>query len=478
MPPRRLLPQFLPWATLASAPAFAFLVLRTRQEFDFLATTPEALFYTVSAVAAIAAATALVVAVAAARAGSLQRELLGVGLFCMAGLAGVQGLSTPGFIVPADGASLGGLSARLAIVIGAALAAGSAVMLSRGDAASGRLRAGVLGVPVGLLAVYATVALRWPGVLPDGEATPLGGLLVVLGVGLAAFAVYRYGREYRRTGRLTLAAVALGAVLIAQASLGMQFSEESGASSWVNQSALLLGFVYMLWGLLVEDTLTRFAARADGAALEAAVADLRAGYTESIINLTAAMEAKDGFTVGHGERVASLSVVMGQQLGLAPERLRALAQGAMLSDVGKVGIPDRILHKEGALSAEEMDIVRRHPLRGGGMLSPAVTGAIELAIIRHHHERYDGTGYPDGLTGEQIPFEARIVGVADVYNALRSPRAHRPAWVAELAQQHVREGAGAHFDPQCVRAFLAIVDRWEEQHGPSSIAGGGTRSAA
>ncbi|MEX2373704.1 MAG: HD-GYP domain-containing protein, partial [Dehalococcoidia bacterium] len=186
----------------------------------------------------------------------------------------------------------------------------------------------------------------------------------------------------------------------------------------------------------------------------------------------------DGYTLGHGERVAALAVLIGQKMKVPGSRLRGIAAGALLHDVGKIGVPDAILHKPGALTDTEGDVIREHPARGADMLRNHFNQRVEEHVIRHHHERWDGTGYPAGLAGEAIPLEARIAAVADVYDALRSNRAYRDAFVREEAVRMVLDGAGEHFDPRCVQAFLAVVDRWEERYADDVLDYAERRAAA
>src|SRR5690606_18507979 len=129
--------------------------------------------------------------------------------------------------------------------------------------------------------------------------------------------------------------------------------------------------------------------------------------------------------------------------------LRSIAAGGLLHDVGKIGVPDAVLHKHGSLTTDEFDVIKEHPARGADMLQRHFDQRVESHVIRHHHERWDGTGYPDGLAGEAIPLEARITAVADVYDALRSNRAYRPAFSRDDALRIVQDGADAHFDPRC-----------------------------
>ncbi|MBT5774215.1 MAG: HD-GYP domain-containing protein, partial [Dehalococcoidia bacterium] len=140
---------------------------------------------------------------------------------------------------------------------------------------------------------------------------------------------------------------------------------------------------------------------------------------------------------------------------------RALSQGALLHDVGKIGVPDAILHKPGPLTDQEFAVIQEHPIRGDEILSSSNGATIERAVVRHHHEQFNGNGYPDHLVGDAIPLEARIAAVADVYDALRSARSYREAWSRDRATAQIEQDAGTHFDPRCVAAFLVAVPEWE-----------------
>ena len=182
-------------------------------------------------------------------------------------------------------------------------------------------------------------------------------------------------------------------------------------------------------------------------------------------------------SLGHGERVAALAILVGQRMRIPAPRLRAIAAGALLHDVGKIGIPDAVLHKKGALTNDEHDVIKEHTTRGDTMISAAFNSPAERAVVRHHHERWDGGGYPDGLAGEAIPLEARIVAVADVYDALRSNRAYRAACSPEVAVQMITDGAGTQFDPRGAVALLAVADQWEAQYAADNLAYDERRSA-
>lgn len=172
---------------------------------------------------------------------------------------------------------------------------------------------------------------------------------------------------------------------------------------------------------------------------------------------SAALEAKETGTVAHTERVAGLSIAMGRDLCLPEERLPILAVGALLHDVGKIDVPDDLLSKAGPLTDAERAVVNQHPLGGWRILSGSPLLADVAMVARCHHERYDGSGYPDGLVGATIPFEARIVAVADVFDALSSDRPYRAAWSRERALAEIAGQRGRQFDPHCVDALFRVV---------------------
>ena len=168
---------------------------------------------------------------------------------------------------------------------------------------------------------------------------------------------------------------------------------------------------------------------------------------------------RDDTTGSHVQRMASYSACIAQHLGCSPEHCNALLLAAPLHDIGKIGVPDRILNKPGALEPDEMALMRRHAAYGAAVLrgsgSPALAMARAIALC--HHERFDGGGYPQGLAGEAIPLDARIVAVADVFDALTTRRPYKAAWDTTDAVSFIRAQAGSHFDPAVVRAFDAAL---------------------
>jgi HD-GYP domain-containing protein (c-di-GMP phosphodiesterase class II) len=154
-------------------------------------------------------------------------------------------------------------------------------------------------------------------------------------------------------------------------------------------------------------------------------------------------------------RVRRLAVKLARQMRLEPKLVRQVSLAAKLHDIGKVGVPEAILHKTGQLTAEELGQIREHPVIGERILTPILRNRTVLSAIRGHHERFDGSGYPDGLRGHQIPLLARIITVADCFDAMTSSRAYRGALSADEALHTVQLAAGSQFDPELVTAFLA-----------------------
>lgn len=181
-------------------------------------------------------------------------------------------------------------------------------------------------------------------------------------------------------------------------------------------------------------------------------------YTSTVESLALAIDAKDRYTKEHILRVQSLAVTLAKELGLSGDDLQAIETGALLHDIGKLGIPEHILAKPGKLSEDEYEKIKAHPVIGSVILEPVRFPWPVLPAVRSHHERWDGRGYPDGLKAEEIPLSARIMAVADVYDALTSDRSYREGWPPEKARRHIRDNAGTHFDPQVVEVFLRITE--------------------
>jgi len=191
--------------------------------------------------------------------------------------------------------------------------------------------------------------------------------------------------------------------------------------------------------------------------------ELTLSYDTTIEGWAQTLELRDQETEGHARRVAALTVKLAQALEVPAEQLVHIRRGAILHDIGKMGIPDQILLKPGPLTMEEREIMKKHPVYAQELLSPIKYLRPALDIPYSHHERWDGTGYPQGLKGEQIPLAARIFAVIDVWDALISDRPYRPAWPRQKALEYIQEQAGHYFDPQVVEKFFELLPELEKE---------------
>jgi ribonuclease P protein subunit RPR2 len=199
--------------------------------------------------------------------------------------------------------------------------------------------------------------------------------------------------------------------------------------------------------------------RSRSAELEMVLASLQESYLATMKALAQVIEAKDRTTRGHLDRTQAYGLALAKRIDPSLVESPTLGYGFFLHDIGKVGVPEHILCKQGPLDGSEWDVMRRHPSVGAQIVAPiAFLGEAVGALIRHHHERFDGTGYPDRLRGEAIPLPARIFSVADSFDAMTSDRPYRGSIGIERALAEVRDGAGSQFDPEVVRVFVQMID--------------------
>lgn len=182
---------------------------------------------------------------------------------------------------------------------------------------------------------------------------------------------------------------------------------------------------------------------------------------EIIETLASAIDAKDIYTKGHSSRVADYSAMLARKLGWDESRIEKLKYKAILHDVGKIGVPDRVLNKAGRLTDEEFEVIKSHTTIGAELLKGVSSLSNMYKVARNHHERYDGKGYPDGLKAQEIPEEARIVGVADAYDAMSSDRVYRKALPKAVIREELEKGRGTQFDPLMLDAFMELFDAGE-----------------
>ena len=283
--------------------------------------------------------------------------------------------------------------------------------------------------------------------------------------GDAGFVVFLSGTGEARARKLAL-------------SLQQRVSEESDNFSHQSLTATV-GFAFTQTGQEDPDLVLRTALSALREARSRAerIAGLSAGAgartleevqgDERIVGiartLVEALEAKDPYIREHLRAVSRLALRIGHELSLPAEQMEALTTGALLHDVGKIGVPDVILQKSGRLTEEEYTVIKRHPALGVEIISPVKELAPALPVVRHHHERFDGKGYPDGLSGEDIPLIARIVSVADAFDSMIRARPYGYGISRKVALEEIEENSGTQFDPRVVRALLEIIEASDER---------------
>jgi putative nucleotidyltransferase with HDIG domain len=186
--------------------------------------------------------------------------------------------------------------------------------------------------------------------------------------------------------------------------------------------------------------------------------ELEEAYVSTIRVLAAAIEARDRYTLGHSTRVAANAIALAKDIGLSPEKVEEIEIACLFHDVGKIRIPDSILHKRGRLDPSQLKEMRKHPEYGAEILSKARTLYKYIPAVRHHHEWFDGTGYPDGLSRDMIPEAAAIISLADAYDAMTSDRPYRQAMTKGHALSLIMQEAGRQFHPELARAFRKIIE--------------------
>ena len=479
---RRALPEILPWALVVLASTATLWLLQSQPHLDMLLQlkSPVGHIQGVTLVSASCALLAGVVSVVVLRSPNPRLLWLAMAFLMMAGLFAVHALTTPGMLIRGEYSAVIGFSGRLAFLTCSALLVASSIdWRGRITNAASRFRGVILLAAITSLLAYGATAVFRPEIVPlwFAQSLTIARAQVITVVSLCLVTAGRYFMGYRRSGLPLYGAVTVAALLVAEAQISMHVATAWRGTFWLYHVQPVLGCTTVLFAVVAEYSRGRALKSIEQLTTSDVMSQLRSGHTESIIGLAAALEGRDGYTLGHGERVAALAILVGQQMRVPAPKLRAIAAGALLHDVGKIGIPDAVLHKRGPLDVQEYDVIKEHTTRGDTMISAAHAGPIERAVVRHHHERWDGTGYPDQLAGEAIPLEARIVAVADVYDALRSNRAYREARSRADAVSIIEAGSGTQLDPRCVSALFAVIDQWEHQYAADHLTYDERRSA-
>lgn len=415
------------------------------------------LFVGLTAIGATAAAIALTVV--GAKRGDGRTVVIGTAFSVMAALLVVHGIATPGFLVEYPG--VGAFSGAATLPVGGALLVLCTLPEFRRPAAIPSLLA-LQAVLLAAVAALGTIGLAVPTsvpAVPEPRSLPALAALAV-GLGFYGLVAWRAACTYRLTRRFTDLLVVVGVAWLAAALAAALLLAWWQLGWWIGHGLEVLGIAAV--GISVAIDLRR------SAQSRPLVGDLGAGELvaaeEAFLGaqvraLTRLLAERDVSTEEHTRRVALRAVEVGEELGMSPERLRILAVGGLLHDMGKLSVPDEILSKPGALTPGEYEAVKEHPENGRRLLAELGFGAEVQRLVLDHHERIDGSGYPRGIEDGALDLETRILGVCDVYDALVSPRVYRDAWTHAEAIRHLRGAARGQFDQRCVAALERVLER-------------------
>ncbi|MBX3002371.1 MAG: HD-GYP domain-containing protein [Anaerolineales bacterium] len=414
-------------------------------------------FHLVSIISAISLGVAIAVGMVGVRQRNLQVIYVALAFVSLATLFSLHGLTTPGFMLGPNWVV--GATAQLAVFTTSFWLLISALPSSH--TLNTRLAHYVVWLlllyPLGLLAL-GVLSIQQPQLLAwvPAREVPLGIGLSSLTIGMALIAGYRYWQSYRYSKFPFQLAMAYTGGWVAVAMFIIATSETFYLGWWLYHVLLLLCVLICVAGLARQYrrpgepmlALQGLFSSNPGEQVEAVVSN-------AVRNLIIATEQRDPYTAGHQHRVAQGALRLGKALDLRPEQLRALVQGGVVHDVGKLRVPDAVLSKPGPLSLQERRAIEQHTIAGYEMCARLGFMQDELGIIRWHHERLDGLGYPDHLQGEQIPLLTRILTVSDVFDALTSGRAYRAARSTPEALSYLQHNRGTQFEAR-------LVDVWEQ----------------
>ena len=417
-------------------------------------------FYGVGFTAVAATAAAVALTIAGARRSDARTVLAGTAFSAMAALLALHGLATPGMIV--------GWNGLVAFTGGATLVVGAAVLaLAALPAANrpGSVRPLLVLQATLLLAValVGLIGMLRPQLVPSvpEAGSPLALALLAVGLALFVFLEVRAINTYLLTRRRADLLVVVGLSFLATALVGALVLNYMQLGWWLGHAFELLGILMVGIPIAVDLRRAQPSRSLTGGPRAGELVHAEHAFLGARVRaLTLRLAEKDEYTEGHTRRVALRAVLVGEELGLAPNRLRMLATGGLLHDIGKLSVPDEILKKPGSLDEDEFAVIKKHPEWGHKLLGElgGFSDGVRRLVL-DHHERLDGNGYPNGRVAAELDIETRILTVCDVYDALLSVRVYRDAWTHDRAMALLHEQAGSAFDAACVRALELVLAR-------------------
>ncbi|MCM3691035.1 HD-GYP domain-containing protein [Neobacillus niacini] len=424
---------------------------------DVLINIPIGHFYIVSLVSFLASLISIAVGIAGRRIRNIKISFLSLSFVSLGLMFSVHGLSTPNFLHGFT--HLPGISAQISMLLAtfwiwlSSLATDQPIVQY-----FSKFQRLLLPLWTVVLIIFCLIGLINPNIVDiiPLNVKPLNIIVTTVILLLNGITIYNYYQSYRYTQFPLQIAIVYSAGWIGVSQLIMVRGVIWNLSWWIYHFLLLASMIVMIIGLVrqyaVKGTLTE--------SIRSLFTDdpferITNSIAPSVKALVTATEKKDTYTAGHTFRVTMYALKLAEELSLEPEQLRAIVHGGLVHDVGKIRVPDEVLNKPGKLLHDERVLIEQHPVFGYDICRNLGFMQEELSIIRFHHEKWDGSGYPDGLKGNDIPYFARIMAVADVYDALTSERSYRKAWTHLEAMKYLKENKGIHFDPHC-------VDAWEQ----------------
>lgn len=440
-------------------PIVIFEWLRLSQGIDISIHSPTGHFYIVSVISGLALILAVAVGIAGQRLRNLKVGFLSLSYVSLAGVFVLHGLSTPGFLM--NHASMAGVAAQISITLAVLWLCLSAVSPDNPVIRIlAKWRRWLIPGWLLLMALFGLFSMSNPELINHLplEQEPYKWIVAGMTAAVCLWTMYRYWQSYRAAQFPLQGAIvySLGWLLASQY---IMVTGSIWQLSWWLYHLLLLGSMVMMIGGLIQQY---FSQGSFSSSLKVLFQSdpriwLEACMTPSVRALIMATEVRDAYTAGHNMRVALYALRLAEEMDLTSDQLRAIAQGGVVHDVGKLKVPDSILNKPGKLTNEERHIIELHPVSGYDMCKRLGFLHDELSVIRSHHEKWDGSGYPDRLEGEDIPLLARITAIADVYDALTSSRSYRKAMSHKEAMAIIEKEQGTHFDPVCVAAWMRLA---------------------
>lgn len=449
-------------SAMLGVPAVVLVVLRLIPRLDAEFFSAEFHLIVISVISGLATVIAIIATVAARSSrhpgvAYLSIGGLGVGVFMMG-----HGLTTPGIAGQVNNPWVGRFPYLALGVFSVGLFAGGLRVNRPILRFVGRFPLWVVSVAGTTMGVATAIVVNNTALLPAASwEENLRDVIAASIIVLSLYVVLVHWRRWLLGNDVVQLALCFAAAMTIAATVSLEHGVFRQLSWWDYHAYLLAGFGSVVFAILHRAAKSRTVTDVLSSAFDDDVfVHIAGGYPEALRQLVKAVEVRDSYTHGHSERTARVATELAINLGLPEDRLRVIARGAFLHDLGKIGIPDSVLNKPSKLTPEERAIIETHPRLGYEMARGADSLREALDVILYHHERFDGSGYPAGLTGTKIPLEARVVAVADVWDALTTDRAYRPGWEPHKALAHIVAASGTHFDPSVVAAMTSLAAEW------------------